>query len=119
VKRVRFVALQESRAISMVPGNVEHISLEDGRLRISGWTAPPSANVHCLEVRARGRILCRAPLTADGGTMKESVRRFSFTVDAEIAIPTDDLEALDLMVLENWLPVGKVDVSATLRAPGR
>jgi len=118
VKRIRFVALYESGTVSMVPGNVDHISLEGSRLRMSGWTAPPSANVHCLEVRVRGRTLCRVPLTADGETRtRESARRFSFAVDADIPILADDLGALDLMVLEDWLPVGRVSVFSMSRAP--
>ncbi len=117
VKHVRCLILCEREVIPVIPGTIDHFSLEGSRLMISGWVMPPSANVHCLEIRVQGEVLCRTRLTADNQRANESARRFSFAVDAEVSISSDDSETLDLMVLEDWLPVGRVGVRSSLRAP--
>lgn len=112
VKFLRFETLVEPTSVPEVSGEVEHIDLKGSRLRMTGWISSPFRDVHCVEVRSNSRTICRAPLTlateASLSTPEENGHRFTFVLDDHVSTLGDGQDALDVMVLRNWLPVGKL-----------
>jgi hypothetical protein len=118
VRLLRFEVLMEAQSVPDIPGQVEHISLDGNRLKIRGWVAPPSLDVHGVEVRSGDRTVSRGSLVKMRANQAFPLeRKFTFTLDSEVTIPAGGLGELEVMILENWLPVGKVSIAAPRIVP--
>jgi hypothetical protein len=112
VKRLRFDVRVEPTSVPELAGELEHSSYDGDRLQIRGWVRSQSRYVHCVEVRSENRTICRAAVApavdVPSPDQAETEHQFVFNVDAEAVALAGTACPLDIMVLENWLPVGKL-----------
>ena len=111
IQRVRFRVLAEPTSVPEVAGHIDHVSFDGHKLQIRGWATPLSVDVQGVEVRSHGRTICRAPLTLDvNENAAEEEQRFAFVIDTDVS--ASDLGPLDIMLLSDWLPVGRMSLGS-------
>lgn len=115
VRRMRFTVLVEAESVPLVTGHIEQITLVGGRLRISGWVELMGFAAQAVEVRSGGRAVGRAPLSSDRqipltDAALAPTGRYFFSIEADIMGGGTELDSLEIMILSDWLPVGRLVV---------
>jgi hypothetical protein len=112
VKRLGLVVHTESTVVPDLAGKVDCIGIPGDRLAINGWVESPSSHSHCVELRSGEHTICRAPLGSSAVALSDATRegahRFTFSIDVATSAFAKRPLHFDIMVLENWLPVGKL-----------
>lgn len=106
---------EESNKLNPMSARIEEFVFDGRKLSIRGWCSVANRNIQLIEVRVDGRTIARANLIerADVKNFFPEVAHakcHGFVIDSECNLPLDRPISFRLLALENWLPVGVIEL---------
>ncbi|HEY3020352.1 MAG TPA: class I SAM-dependent methyltransferase [Solirubrobacteraceae bacterium] len=101
----------------LVHGDVQRMAYDGETLELDGWLLNDRRAASWYEVRAGGRTLCRRALRARPDVVERfpdvpHAGRSGFAATCACTLTAADLSTLEVLAMEDWLPVGRLVVRA-------
>jgi len=105
--------VRESTLLPTIRGRVETASIEDGRLRLSGWLLDPEEPADAVEVWTADRQLAVVALEqrqdiAEAFPWIPHAGRTGFAVDTDVELPEGGVPEVVMIAVRDWLPLGQI-----------